>query len=92
LAGTWRALDALKLGATLRWRAAAHRDEAGGVVIRQPAYALLDLMARYDFNDHWSARLNLGNVTDEKYVNSLYWSQGYYGEPRSAKLSVNWAY
>jgi outer membrane receptor for ferric coprogen and ferric-rhodotorulic acid len=92
LAGTWRALDALKLGATLRWRDTAHRDEAGGVVIRQHAYALLDLMARYDFNDHWSARLNLNNVTDEKYVNSLYWTQGYYGEPRSANLSLNWSY
>jgi len=90
LATTWRALDALKLGATLRWRDGAHRDEAGGVVIRQPAYALLDLMARYDFNDHWSARLNLNNVTNEKYVSSLYWSQGYYGEPRSATLSLNW--
>ncbi|MBT9526610.1 MAG: TonB-dependent siderophore receptor [Rhizobacter sp.] len=91
-ATTWRALDALKLGATLRWRDDAHRDEAGGVVIRQPAYALLDLMARYDFNDHWSARLNLNNVTNEKYVNSLYWSQGYYGEPRSAHLSVSWTH
>lgn len=92
LAGTWRALDALKLGATLRWRDDAHRDEADGVVIRQAAYALLDLMVRYDFNDHWSARLNLANVTDEKYVNSLYWTQGYYGEPRSANLSLTWTY
>ena len=92
LAATWRALGALKLGTTLRWRDDTHRDEAGGVQIRQAAYALLDLMARYDFNDHWSARLNLNNVTNKKHVNSLYWTQGYYGEPRNASLSLNWAH
>lgn len=90
--GTWRALDALKLGASLRWRDEAHRDEPGGIVIRQPAYALLDLMARYDLTDRLSATLNLGNVTNEKYIASLYWTQGYYGEPRSASLALNWRY
>lgn len=92
LAGTWRALDALKLGANLRWRDDAHREEPGGIVIRQPAYALLDLMASYRVTDRLSATLNLRNVTDEKYVASLYWTQGYYGEPRSASVSLDWRY
>ena len=89
---TWRALDALKVGASLRWRDDAHRDEPGGVVIRQPAYALLDLMARYDFNERLSATLNVGNVTNEKYIASLYWTQGYYGAPRHGSVSLNWRY
>lgn len=92
LATTWRALDALKLGTVLRWRDDAHRDEPGGVVIRQKAHALVDLMARYDINDHLSATLNLTNVTDEKYLASLYWTQGYYGEPRAASVSLDWTY
>ena len=32
------------------------------------AYTLLDLFARYDFADRWRLRLNLSNVTDERYV------------------------
>lgn len=96
LAGTWQALDKLKLGATLAWQSAIHRDDvaANGTSVhtRQPAYALLDLMARYDFDRHWSAALNIDNVTDEKYLTSLYWSQSFYGAPRSVSVSVNWRY
>lgn len=83
------ALDRLKVGAALKWRSATHRDEAGGIVVRQPAYALVDLMARFDFTDKVSATLNLDNLTDRRYLTSLYWSQGYYGAPRSGSVSVN---
>jgi outer membrane receptor for ferric coprogen and ferric-rhodotorulic acid len=86
------AVDKLKVGAALNWRSATHRDEAGGIVVRQPAYALLNLMARYDFTDKLSATLNLNNVTDKRYLTSLYWSQGYYGAPRNGSVSVNWSY
>jgi outer membrane receptor for ferric coprogen and ferric-rhodotorulic acid len=96
VAGTWQALEPLKLGASLSWQSGiSRRDEARPgrfVVTRQPAYALLDLMARYEFNKHWSATLNLANVTDEKYFTSLYWSQSYYGAPRSASVSVDWKF
>ena len=54
--------------------------------------ALLDLMARYRFSKHWSLTANLRNTTDEKYLNSLLWDQNYYGEPRSASVTLNWAY
>lgn len=96
LAGSWQALDALKLGASLSWQSGIHRDDVAGngtpVRTRQEAYALLDLMARYEFNKQWSATLNLDNVTNEKYLTSLYWSQSYYGAPRSASLSVDWKF
>ncbi|HUG25903.1 TonB-dependent siderophore receptor, partial [Piscinibacter sp.] len=87
-----RALPALKVGARMKWQDDIHRDQGAGIFSRQDAYALLDLMARYDFNKNVSATLNLDNVTDEKYITSLYWSQGYYGAPRSASLSLNWQY
>ncbi|MFZ5550125.1 MAG: TonB-dependent siderophore receptor [Pseudomonadota bacterium] len=96
LAGTWQALDRLKLGATLAWQSAIHRDDvaASGTPVhtRQAAYALLDLMARYDFDKHWSASLNIDNLTNEKYLTSLYWSQSFYGAPRSVSVSVNWSH
>jgi outer membrane receptor for ferric coprogen and ferric-rhodotorulic acid len=84
--------DRLTLGATLNARSATHRDEAGGIVVRQPGYALLDLMARYAFSDRLSATLNLDNVTNRRYVASLYWSQGYYGAPRHGSVSLRYAY
>lgn len=96
LAGTWQAWPALKLGASMRWQSQIHRDDvaASGQAVRtrQPGYALVDLMARYEFSPRWSATLNIANVTDEKYLTSLYWSQSYYGAPRSASVSVDWKF
>jgi outer membrane receptor for ferric coprogen and ferric-rhodotorulic acid len=89
---TWQALDALKLGATLSWRSATHIDQGAGIATRQPSHALLGLMARWDVNDKVHATLNVDNVTDEKYLTSLYWTQAYYGSPRSASVSLNWSY
>jgi outer-membrane receptor for ferric coprogen and ferric-rhodotorulic acid len=86
----------LKLGATLSWQSGIYRDDvtAAGTPVRtrQDAYALLDLMARYEFNKQWSATLNLENVTNQKYFTSLYWSQSYYGTPRSASVSLDWKF
>lgn len=86
----------LSLGATLRWQSDIHRDavaydalgNATPVRIEQDAYALLGLMARYQFADAWTATLNVDNVSDEKYLPSLYWEQGYYAAPRNVSLSL----
>ncbi|MDD0840191.1 TonB-dependent siderophore receptor [Curvibacter sp. HBC61] len=88
----------LKVGANLRWQGDIWRDQgvttASGqaIVTRQSAYALLGLMARYDINRQWSATLNINNLTDRKYLNSLYWAQGYYGAPRNVNVSLQWRY
>ncbi|MDR5170422.1 TonB-dependent receptor [Methylobacillus flagellatus] len=49
-------------------------------------------MASYDINRNWSTALNIYNLTDEKYLNSLYWTQSYYGAPRNAMLTLTWKY
>ena len=54
----------------------------------QPAYTLINLMARYEINENVSISLNANNVTDEKYLNSLYWAQGYYGAPANYSANV----
>nr|WP_309564298.1 TonB-dependent receptor [Methylobacillus flagellatus] len=60
--------------------------------MRQDSYAVLNVMASYDINRNWSTALNIYNLTDEKYLNSLYWTQSYYGAPRNAMLTLTWKY
>lgn len=91
-AATWQARADLKLGAKLSWRSGTSRDQGGGIVTRQSAFALLDLMAEYRLDRQWTAALNLNNVTDRKYLSSLYWSQSFYAPPRSLSVSLNWKY
>ncbi|WP_280553508.1 TonB-dependent siderophore receptor [Halomonas sp. 25-S5] len=87
------ALDALKVGARLRWQDDIERDRdfAEGKT-RQNAYALVDLMASYDFSDSLTASLNLNNVTDEAYLTSLKWDQAFHGAPRHVMANLTWRY
>lgn len=99
LAATWTPpiLPGLTLGANLKWQGDIKRDQGvtadgDAIVTRQGDYALVGLMARYDINDHWSVSGNLNNLTNEKYITSLYWAQGYYGAPRNGSVTVSWRF
>lgn len=89
-------IDGLTLGANYRWQDSISRvqvkDPAGNALAttKQDAYGLLDLMATYEITQNVGVTFNVNNSTDEKYINSLYWEQGYYGAPRNYSLSVNW--
>jgi len=89
-------IDGLTLGANYRWQDSISRvqvkDPAGNALVttKQDAYGLLDLMATYEITQNVGVTFNVNNSTDEKYINSLYWAQGYYGAPRNYSLSVNW--
>ncbi len=85
-------LPQAKVGTRLQWQSGTEVDTNSNV--RQSAYALVDLMASYDFDDHWSTALNMNNVTDRKYLLSLYQSAGSsnYGAPRNLTASVTWKY
>jgi outer-membrane receptor for ferric coprogen and ferric-rhodotorulic acid len=89
-------VEGLKLGAQLSWqgdieRAQGELDFNGEEIIsRQQSYALLGLMASYAWNPHWTLAANIENVTNEKYLTSLYWSQGYYGAPRNGSLTLRY--
>lgn len=93
------ALPQLKLGATLRWQSEVHRingtqaaPDGGDIIARQPAYAVVGLMARYDFSDRLSAHVVINNVADKTYHASLYWDQSLYGAPRNGQVTLNWKY
>jgi outer membrane receptor for ferric coprogen and ferric-rhodotorulic acid len=82
-------MDAVKVGASIDWQSDI-QDETG--LVHQDSYALADAFVSYDFNKHLSAAVNLNNITDEKYLNSLNWNQAYYGAPRNVMASLTWKY
>lgn len=81
----------LKLGAQLRWQNAIRTAVDVGTY-RQRGYAVLDLMAGVRVVDHVRASINVRNVTNRRYLNSLMWGQAYYAPPRNvlATLSVEY--
>lgn len=93
-------LEGLSLGVNMRWQDDISREQgtvgagfanAGDPIItKQDAYTIVDLMARYAFTDNVSLTVNANNITDEKYLNSLYWAQGFYGSPANYSATVSW--
>ena len=107
LRGTWKVpgVDGLELGSKVRWQSSISQEQgvattgpnAGATIVtEQDSYAVVDLMASYDFAGDWNATLNVNNVTDEKYIESLKKfgasAQGFYGAPANASLTVSWVY
>ena len=83
----------LKLGANLRYQSAVRgSDDSSGLPIRQGGYATLDLLAGIRVAEHLQATLNVRNVNDAKYLNSIEWGQGFYAAPRSAIATLRFAY
>jgi outer-membrane receptor for ferric coprogen and ferric-rhodotorulic acid len=92
-------LHDLKLGAQMRWQNATSYDDSGvqdangnDAVIRQGQYAVLDLMAGAKVVDHVHASINLRNVTNKAYLNSLAWGQAYYAAPRTVMGTLSFTY
>lgn len=98
----FQSLPELRVGATYQWKDETSRvqgtvgsmyDNAGETIItRQPAYGLLGLMASWEITDALSVQVNGYNITDEKYLNSLYWAQGFYGAPANYSATVSYQF
>lgn len=86
-------VDGLSFGMNMRWQDDISRvqNDTPLIVTKQNAYALVNMMASYEINSQVSITANVNNVFDKKYVNSLYWAQGFYGAPRNYALSLNWS-
>lgn len=89
-------IEGLKLGAQLSWQSDIERAQGvldfdgDEIISRQQSYALLGLMASYSWSPQWTVAANIDNVTNEKYLTSLYWSQGYYGAPRNGSMTLRY--
>ncbi|TMO56349.1 TonB-dependent siderophore receptor [Pseudoalteromonas phenolica] len=87
------AIEGLSFGMNMRWQDEISRiqNATENFVTKQDAYAIVNFMASYDINDQVNLTFNANNVFDEKYINSLYWAQGFYGAPRNYALTLNWS-
>lgn len=86
------ALSQWTVGGGFRWQGKTFSDvtNLANVTHRytQPAYMVVDAMARYDFNERWSAQLNVNNVFDKTYFQQAT-SQPFYGDPLNAMLTIS---
>jgi outer membrane receptor for ferric coprogen and ferric-rhodotorulic acid len=86
------AVDGLSVGGAMKWesRPPVTAENPGTGLqerIGQPAYALVNLMARYDISDDFSLQLNVDNLFDKRFYSGNSWFPGFvFGEPRNAKL------
>lgn len=94
--------EKLKVGANINWQDDIHTtaqvlddttfEPVYSKRIKQGSYAIVNLMANYELDSHWSAGLNVYNLTNEKYYSSLMWDQSFYGAPRNAMATLTWKY
>ncbi|PQZ84385.1 MULTISPECIES: TonB-dependent siderophore receptor [Pseudomonas] len=102
LPGEWRNLT---VGGGVSWqsdifeisnRPTGARNAAGNAIttrarITQQSYSLVNLMSRYQFDEHLSASLNVNNLFDKQYYERVGFYNGvYWGDPRSVTLALDW--
>lgn len=83
---TYRVLPQVRLGFGLNYR--SKQNPEGNRAVTADSFVTADAMAEYTFNERWSAKLNVTNLTDELYADGLY--RGFYmpGAPRRVELTV----
>ncbi|MCU1727546.1 TonB-dependent siderophore receptor [Pseudomonas sp. 7P_10.2_Bac1] len=80
----------VKVGGSLKWQSKIENDTTPAA--DQAAYALVGLMASYQIDSHWSTQLNLDNLTNQKYLDSVRYDQSNFGDPRNVTASVSWKF
>ncbi|WP_417318643.1 TonB-dependent siderophore receptor [Emcibacter sp.] len=91
--GDWQGLT---VGGGLNWEDSNYTDAFNPVTgnpekLQQDAYALVSLMARYDFNESLSAQINVENLFDETYYSQIgFYSQLAYGAPRNFNIRLRY--
>ncbi len=87
-------LDGFSLGGSARWESEPPKTGVNPATqlrenVGQPAYLLVNAMARYRLNDNVSLQLNVNNLFDKRYFNNNLWFAGYvYGEPRNVRATL----
>lgn len=87
-------LDGFSIGGSARWESEPPKTGINPATklrenVGQPAYLLVNGMARYKLNDNVSLQLNVNNLFDKRYFNNNLWFAGYvYGEPRNVRATL----
>lgn len=84
---TFVAIPRLEVGATVKWQDNTHIDTAGGV-IGSDDHAILSGYVSYTFLEKYEVAVNGYNLTDEKYLTSLYWDQSFYAPGSSVAATL----
>ncbi|MDM0087745.1 MULTISPECIES: TonB-dependent receptor [unclassified Variovorax] len=82
-------LNAWTLGGGVNFQTASTRT-TGAITLEQASYAVWGARVGYQINRHWSAALNLANLFDKTYYQTIgapAWGN-FYGEPRSVTVSL----
>ncbi|MBC3302636.1 TonB-dependent siderophore receptor [Pseudomonas sp. SWRI18] len=101
LPGAWRNLT---VGGAVNWQSDIHefgnrptgervnnRLVTERAKITQQAYTVVNLMSRYQFDEHVSASINVNNLFDKKYYERVGFYNGvYWGDPRTVTLALDW--
>ena len=82
---------ALSFGVSGRWQSATTSgpDSYSGYTVHQGGYAVLNAFVGWRVTPDLSLRFNAYNLTDKKYIGSLY-QVGYYGAPAHYMVSLDW--
>jgi outer membrane receptor for ferric coprogen and ferric-rhodotorulic acid len=84
--------EALSFGIGGRWQSEiSTKENYTGFTVRQGSYAVLNAFVAWDVLPNATLRANVNNLTDEKYINSLY-QIGYYGAPSNYSLSFDYRF
>ncbi|MDR9752296.1 TonB-dependent siderophore receptor [Pseudomonas sp. SZMC_28357] len=91
-------LDKVTVGGGVSWQSAFYGNIYNGSIgdynlIKQGGYTLVDLMTRYQVDEHLSLTVNANNVFDKKYLTGLgNFDTTFYGEPRNLQLTAKYEF
>lgn len=93
-------LEKLRVGGNVYWQSRMYNDiallDGSNYRLKQGAYAITDLMAGYQVNQHLDLQLNANNIFDRKYYSSISNSVSYggdtYGPPRNLMLTAKYSF
>ena len=90
------ALDDVTVGGGVSWQSSFYGNVYNPALgdytnIKQGGYTLVDLMTRYQFNEHLSFTANAKNIFDKVYLTGLgNFDTTYYGEPRNLSITAKY--
>lgn len=83
---------ALSFGVSGKWQSSVFGEEDYTFHrVDQDSYALVNAFAAWAIQPNITVRANVANISDEKYILSLY-DVSYYGPPRNYSVSLDWRF
>lgn len=79
---------ALRVGLGAKYQSDIAKDNT---ILTQASYTTVNIFASWNITDALDIQLNANNITDEKYLTSLY-NVGYYSAPANFTLGVNYKF